>query len=158
MRNNDIHTKAGILLHDANQRYTEGRKRLIETLYNSGRPVSVHEILNLEPNLPQSSIYRNLDALEQSKVIDRITFKSGVFYELSESFLGHHHHMVCLSCDSVIDVELSTTDEKAIDRILGNTSRMHNFVPTHHTLDIQGFCELCLSRIEEETASGDEEL
>jgi len=158
MQNNDIHTKAGILLHDANQRYTDGRKRLIETLYNSGRPVSVNEILNLEPDLAQSSIYRNLDALEQSKVIDRITFKSGVFYELSESFLGHHHHMVCLSCDSVIDVELSASDEKAIDRILDNASRMHNFVPTHHTLDIQGFCELCLSRIEEETASGGKEL
>jgi len=158
VRENDIHTKAGILLHDANQRYTEGRKRLIETLYRSGRPVSIHQILDLEPDLPQSSIYRNLDALEQSKVIDRIALKSGIYYELSESFLGHHHHMICLSCNTVIDVELSATDERVVDRILDNTSRIHNFVPTHHILDIQGFCESCVSEIEKEALSGDEEL
>ncbi len=157
MQENDIHTKAGILLNGANQRYTEGRKRLIETLYRSGRPVSIHQILDLEPDLAQSSIYRNLDALEQSKVIDRIALKSGIYYELSELFLGHHHHMVCLSCDTVIDIELSATDERVVDRILDNTSRIHNFVPAHHIFDIQGFCESCVLEIEKEALAEGEE-
>ena len=59
----DLHGAVGVLLGDDGQRYTAGRRSLVEVLGQAGRPLTAAEILEAG-SLPQSSAYRNLAVLE----------------------------------------------------------------------------------------------
>src|SRR5204863_400448 len=72
--------------------------------------------------LKQSSVYRNLAALEQAGVVRRlVTDEEFGRYELAEDLIGHHHHLVCSRCGKMRDVavpeELERTLERTLDRI-----------------------------------------
>jgi Fe2+ or Zn2+ uptake regulation protein len=99
MQENEIHSKVNLLPQYSNPNNAEGRKQLTEILYQSKHPLSLLQIL---------------DALEKSCDIDRIAFTSDVYCELSESFLEHHHYLICSRCDTVMDVELSATAEQVV--------------------------------------------
>ncbi len=50
----DLHGAVGVLLGDDGQRYTTGRRSLVEVLRRAGRPLTAAEILAVG-SLPQSS-------------------------------------------------------------------------------------------------------
>ena len=55
-----------------NQRYTSGRRMLIEALAQSIRPQTTAELAAPESRLPQSTTYRNLAILEQAGTVHRV--------------------------------------------------------------------------------------
>src|SRR5206468_10250851 len=64
--------------------------RLIELLADAGSPVSIPDILAGGSGLKQSSVYRNLAALEQAGVVRRlVTDEEFGRYELAEDLIGH---------------------------------------------------------------------
>ena len=133
---------ARLARHDC--RYTEGRRRLIEALAGAGRPVTLPEIASSAPDLPLSSAYRNLEVLERAGVVNRIT--SGAeraHFELGEPLLSHHHHLVCVACGTIEDVELDEEFEKMVDRSLAEVARRAEFTPLRHMLDLHGHCSDC---------------
>src|ERR1019366_6865923 len=101
----EVHAGVGQRLASIRQRYTGGRRLLVEALIRAGRPLTVTEILDVRPALPPSTAYRNLAMLEQATVVCRVQL-SGEFsrYELSEELTRHHHHLVFVDCGSVVDV------------------------------------------------------
>lgn len=134
--------------HD--QRYTPMRRRLVEALGASGRPLTVPEILDRVPGLPQSSAYRNVTALIDAGVVRKVATADDHWrVELAEEIAGHHHHLVCGTCGRVEDVPPSPT----LERILGEAARMvagrTGFVVNEHRLDLVGTCAAC------EVESGD---
>ena len=68
----DLHTIAAARLRTANQRYTTNRMAIINALDTASGPLSIPELLAEEPDLAQSSAYRNLAILEQTGVVRRI--------------------------------------------------------------------------------------
>jgi Fe2+ or Zn2+ uptake regulation protein len=140
----DVHAAAKSRLEGVDQRYTAGRRRLVDVLVGAGRPLVVAEIVERERGLAQSSAYRNLSVLEQAGVVRRVPGADEfVRYELDEDLTEHHHHLVCLNCGKVADYTMSDQLErsvrKAIDAISGDTG----FVPTAHQLDLFGLCADC---------------
>lgn len=142
-----LHDQIDRKLSRREQRYTRGRRRLIDTLLDAGRPVSLPDIISLDPDLAQSSAYRNLDVLESSGVVRRINPVGGdhACYELAEPLLGHHHHLICVDCGSIADVHLDDDLEAMLDRRLADAARAAGFVPLDHTLDVHGQCTECAS-------------
>ena len=140
----EIHDEVAQRLQSAGQRYTYGRKRLIEILVSLGRPATIREIVSAEPELAQSSAYRNLEVLQTSGAVRRLS-SSGDFdhFELSEPILGHHHHLICVACGSITDMHLSDQLEQQIDQGLADAAADAGFQPTQHTLDLHGFCAPC---------------
>lgn len=139
------HRDLAAMLARAGHRYTSGRRRLVEVLGQAGRPVTLPEVLLLDESLSQSSVYRNLDVLEQSGVIHRVvTGAEYAHFELAEPLLGHHHHLICVRCGTVADIALDDRVEKTVDDALAAVARKQGFTPLHHSLDLHGHCADCV--------------
>ncbi len=127
------------------QRYTDGRRELIEALVEAGAPLTVPELLRRCPLMPASTAYRNLAVLEQAAVVRRIQLGDGesARYELSEVLVGHHHHLVCAGCGQVVDVEASPGLERVIADSCREIASRAGFRLEGHRLDLVGRCERC---------------
>jgi Fur family transcriptional regulator, ferric uptake regulator len=136
------------LVHDrlrrVRQRYTSGRRDLVQRLLEVGRPVTIAELLELDTEHSQSSLYRNLTVLEGCGVVLRLPSVDNVTrFELSEDLIHHHHHLVCSGCGRLDDVMLPAELEASI---LGATARLGRDVgyEVHsHRLELVGLCGDC---------------
>jgi Fur family transcriptional regulator, ferric uptake regulator len=140
----DLHPTVEQQLRAARQRYTRGRRELVGLLADAGRPLTIPEIIDAGADLSQSSVYRNLQILEQVGVVRRILTPShdGARYELAEGLTDHHHHLVCTSCGTVSDFSPSSSVEDALETAtVEATSR--GFNADHHRLDLVGVCQDC---------------
>jgi len=131
-------------LRRARQRYTSGRRDLVQCLLGTGRPVSIAELLELGSDQSQSSLYRNLAVLEGCGVVRRLPSVDNVTrFELSEELTHHHHHLVCSNCGRLDDVTLPPELEASI---LTSTSRLGaglGFEVLSHRLELVGLCGEC---------------
>jgi Fe2+ or Zn2+ uptake regulation protein len=126
------------------QRYTTGRRRLVKSLMNATRPLTIPELIMAHPRLKQSSAYRNLQILEQVGVVHRIvTSGEHARFELTEDLVGHHHHLVCVKCGRVDDFTVSPQLEHQLEAALTKSARENRFEPTSHRLDLIGACQAC---------------
>jgi Fe2+ or Zn2+ uptake regulation protein len=139
-----LHESVGLQLASADQRYTPQRRRLVDILFDAGRPLTVPEILALAPGLTQSSAYRNVTTLMEAGVVERIagTDDHGRF-ELSEAISGHHHHLVCGRCGKVEDLHASPKLERALGEAARAAAAEQGYEVTEHRLDLYGRCADC---------------
>lgn len=126
-------------------RYTRGRRLVVATLAGAEGPLSAAEIhTRIDGELPLSSLYRSLAVLEDADVLAPHHGTKGLTrYELAEWLRGHHHHLVCLDCGAVEDVEVAASHEDDVDRIVKDISRAASFTPVGHALEIEGRCARC---------------
>jgi Fe2+ or Zn2+ uptake regulation protein len=141
-----LHSMVGERLQAAGQRYTEGRRDLVDRLEAAGSPLTIPEILDVPPRLPQSTVYRNLTVLEQAGVVHRIT-ASGDFarFELAEDLTEHHHHLICSQCGAVEDFTAPPGLERTLGRAVSAIEAAHGFTADRHRLDLIGRCADCTS-------------
>ena len=139
-----LHEAVGIRLARTDQRYTRLRRVLVETLAASARPLTIPEILEAAPELPQSSAYRNVTALIEAGVVRRIAGPEdhGLF-ELAEEFSGHHHHLVCAACGKVEDVAPSESLERALGEAVRAIGAAQGYQVTEHRVELLGLCPEC---------------
>lgn len=141
-----VHGRVAERLRAVDQRYTSGRRRLVTLLTEARRPVTLPELAALDPGLPQSSMYRNLDMLERTGLVERINVGSDhARFELAESILGHHHHLVCADCGRIVDVTLDDEIETLLDEALAEVASRAGFEAAGHRLDLHGRCADCVA-------------
>jgi Fur family ferric uptake transcriptional regulator len=143
-QSSDLHEVVAVRLSGLGQRFTSGRRALVEMLARADSPLTIPQLLQRDRSLAQSSAYRNLAVLESAGVVHRIV-TSGEFsrYELAEDLTEHHHHLICATCGDVRDFTVSSRLEGELDRALGRIAGKHGFSPDHHRLDIVGTCATC---------------
>ncbi len=140
-----VHDEVRLRLAAVDQRYTPMRQLLVDALGAAGRPLSMPEILQAAPTLPQSSAYRNMTALIDVGVVRRVagTDDHGRF-ELAEDLSGHHHHhLVCAKCGKVEDVRPSPSLERALGDAARAVAASQGYEVTEHRLDLLGLCPNC---------------
>lgn len=126
------------------QRLTDSRRLIVDTLANSGRPLTIPELLEESDGLAQSSAYRNLAVLESAGVVSRlVSTDEWVRYELAEDITGHHHHVMCVGCGAVRDVVVPDLLEQDLDRALTRIAAAQGYELRHHRLDLIGLCAGC---------------
>lgn len=144
MPDGDLHATVADRLRAVAQRYTPGRRAVVDVLAGAGRPLSIAEMLDLRPDLAQSSAYRSLGVLEEAGVVHRVAAHDGVArHELAEALTGHHHHLVCTSCGTVEDVPASLPLEQTVARAVAQAAAATGFRPQTHRLDLVGVCARC---------------
>lgn len=140
----DVHRTAAERLRQAGQRYTAGRRALVDALLRAERPLTIAELLAQDEALPQSSAYRNLTVLEQAGVVHRVVGADEFArFELDEDLAGHHHHLICVTCGSVTDFTVDPALEADLDHTSAEVERTTGFHTTHHRLDLLGVCGPC---------------
>ena len=138
------HDSAASKLRGVGQVYTKGRSELVEMLASIRRPVTMYELLDAKPRLTQSSVYRNLAVLEEVGVVQRVASSDDrARFELTEDIIGHHHHLICLSCGGVDDFVVPPRTERTLDAALSKVIDATGFRAVGHRLDILGTCASC---------------
>jgi Fe2+ or Zn2+ uptake regulation protein len=140
----ELHGLVEARLRRVDQRYTAGRRAIIELLVRAGRPVSIGDIADRLPSLPRSSAYRHLVDLEVAGVVRRVAGGDEFArFELAEDLTEHHHHLVCVECGKVIDVTPSAEFEHDVATTLDALAASVGFEPHSHRLDVLGLCATC---------------
>lgn len=140
----DLHASVAEMLAANEQRYTSGRRSLVEALASAVRPLTIADIMAAAPSLPQSSAYRNLSVLEEAGVVHRVvTNEEFARYELAEGLTEHHHHLVCTSCGAIEDIDIPGALERNIEKSVTALARASDYSGVSHRLDLMGLCPNC---------------
>jgi Fur family transcriptional regulator, ferric uptake regulator len=140
----DLHATVSARLRRTGERYTGGRRHLVDALAGAERPPSIPDLLGSTPGLAQSSAYRNLAVLERAGIVRRIaTTDEFARFELAEDLTEHHHHLICTVCGGVEDFTVSSRLERSLEAALSRVTAGTGFEPDHHRLDLLGTCATC---------------
>lgn len=140
----ELHPIAAERLRADDQRYTPGRRAVVEILVDAEQPLTIPQLLERRPDLPQSSLYRNLAVLERAGIVHRIvTTDEFARYELAQDLTGHHHHLICTKCGDVTDLTVPRGLEADLDAAAARVARRTGFLIEHHRLDFVGLCPSC---------------
>lgn len=127
------------LLTDNGYRVTQARQKTFELLV-SPEPQSMRQILaKAHGSIDRVSVYRSVELFEKLGIVHRIYVGWKYKLELSDDFVSHHHHLSCLSCGKIIDIE----DEKHIDEFIASVAKKFDFTPRRHQFEIDGYCASC---------------
>lgn len=134
------------ILTSNGHRVTEAREATFKLLIHS-EPQSIRDILRRGGDaVDRVSIYRNIELFEKLGIVHRVYAGWKYKLELSDTFIAHHHHLSCLSCGKVIDIE----DEKHIDSFIAEVARARDFIPRRHIFEIDGYCSTCAAHQSEQ--------
>jgi len=137
----DAQSTSANRLAQAGLRATRQRLLVLETLAAEPHDATAQEIYS---RLRQSgdpvglaTVYRTLSLLGDHGVVDEFAHRPGeTCYRLCGE--GHHHHLVCVRCHGVAELEGCE-----VDGWLGEAVSEHGFTPTGHTLEVTGLCAAC---------------
>lgn len=140
----DLHSVAAHRLRRIDQRYTSGRRAIIELLVTAGQPVSIEDIAEHLPGVPRSSAYRHLTDLQAAGLIRKVTANDEYTrFELAEDLTEHHHHLLCVSCGKVTDITLPDGLEQQVTAAITTLANTEGFQAHSHRLDVLGLCAAC---------------
>lgn len=132
-------------LTEAGIRFTEGRRQVIAALLEADGPRSAAELhLQIAAAVPLSSLYRSLAVMAEADVLAPHHGTKGVTrYELAEWLTGHHHHLVCVDCGTVDDIELPPPLESTLHDLVEVVADSGDFAAAGHALEVVGRCKAC---------------
>ncbi|MCL4421920.1 MAG: transcriptional repressor [Actinobacteria bacterium] len=140
----EIHDSVQRCLTRYGQRYTDGRRAIIEVLLTLRRPVSITDIEDALPQLPRSSAYRHLADLQAASVVSRLAGTDDFArFELVEELTEHHHHLLCTYCGRVTDVVSPVELERTVTGYLKGLAKAEGFIAQSHRIDVFGLCSSC---------------
>jgi Fur family transcriptional regulator, ferric uptake regulator len=125
-------------------RMTKLRSALLEIFAHGEKPFSADEILTVlkKNDLPvhKVTLYRELEVLAGASVIRPIHLHDQILrYESVEH--SHHHHVVCVKCKKIADVDVGDNFDAAERKIEKKTK----FTILRHSLEFFGLCNACSS-------------
>ncbi len=130
-------------IREAGLRMTSTRKVFLEILFRGQKPLSAKEILNelwrAKREVNKTTVYREIESFEKIGIVRRIQLgERSTYYELA--LLDHHHHLVCLECDQIEDIDI---DEHGLLKQEQKIITERHFRVIRHALEFFGLCRRC---------------
>lgn len=142
----DVHEEVRKKLAHREVRYTGGRQAVIRALQRANGPQSAADLHRRIQSVPLSSLYRSLTVLDEAGVLRKHHDADGLArFELAEWLTGHHHHVVCVDCGMVEDVELDRDAERVLDEMARRLAGPAGYELRGHVLEVEGLCRKCRS-------------
>lgn len=124
------------------QRNTWQRDRVRAALSENPGFVSAQELhaalRDENTGIGLATVYRALATLAASGEADQLQSPEGEAIYRACSSTGHHHHLICRSCGTT--VEIAATD---VEQWAQRTAAQHGFTQAEHVVDIFGLCATC---------------
>lgn len=125
---------------DLGIRKTPARVAILEFLDSSDFPVDIEQTIkylrNKNLNTNKVTVYRTIEKLLQSGVINRIELGEGKYrYELQKN---HHHHLICTNCGKIEDAS-----GDFIEDLQNKINKKSGFLVKSHSLEFFGLCKGC---------------
>lgn len=119
------------MLKNHNMKVTSHRVDILETIMTLDNKATIKNICKLLPDIDKSTIYRNLEMLEESNIIIKIVNNnSEIAYEIKGT---HRHYLNCVKCKTRRMINYCTFEEEELD----------GFIVLDHTLIVDGICQNC---------------
>lgn len=133
------------MLKEKGYKLTPQRRCAIESIVlDKNKHFSVEELfLKVKDSCPEvglATVYRTVQLFEEIGIITKHNFDDGCYrYELTNPEENHsHHHLICLKCGNVIEVENDLLEE------LEHQIEEHKeFKIINHHLKFYGYCKNC---------------
>ena len=129
-------------LRRESRKITGPRAAILEILHAHPHPLTSKEILAALPKgeCDLATVYRSMHLLEKMGMIQRYHFHDGAarFELVSEGDDGHHHHLVCVKCSAVVEIEECFPEE-----IEKNIAQKNGYQNVTHKLEFFGNCPKC---------------
>ena len=102
----------------------------------------IHAALDAEgTRVGLATVYRNLTALAGSGEVDQIRNAEGeTLYRRCDAH-SHHHHLVCRSCGTTVEVSAAP-----LETWVARISQKNGFTDVEHTAELFGLCAACSAR------------
>ncbi|OGE30997.1 hypothetical protein A2631_04930 [Candidatus Daviesbacteria bacterium RIFCSPHIGHO2_01_FULL_44_29] len=129
-------------IKQAGFKQTKVRSALLKSLLQTRTPLSVPELeLNLSNQglkANKSTLYREITFLKEQGIIKEIQLgEDKKRFEIEGE--THHHHLVCIKCEDILDYELERELDEEEQKITKNT----HFKVLNHSLEFFGLCKTC---------------
>jgi Fur family ferric uptake transcriptional regulator len=121
---------------------TKPRKIVFGFLLNQ-EPQSMQALVKrADGQVDRATIYRTIELFEQLGIVHRVNIGWKYKIELSDVFLGHHHHFHCINCGKTFTLPASPMLETMIDTVVSK----EGYSPRGHQLEVHGLCPTCVSK------------
>lgn len=124
-------------------RNTPIRTGLLEIVAKHREPLTAQELLQLLKTkglvANKTTVYRQLEALVRFGILKEVHFADRTTRYESAVTDEHHHHLVCVHCQRIEDISLSTDLEREEKTIWKNKK----FKVLQHSLEFFGICHNC---------------
>ncbi len=123
------------------KRITSQRRLLLDILWQADGHLDADELFRRaklkEPHISLSTVYRNLRLFKESGMItERHFVEEHHHYEVTPQ--SDHHHLICLGCGQVVEVNSDQIDNKAQE-----IGTKHGYEVVRSDLHIEGYCSNC---------------
>jgi Fur family transcriptional regulator, ferric uptake regulator len=121
-------------------RSTNQRRLIVDTFFGGDPHISIEELLaevrKRDSKIGYATVYRTLKLLTECGVASERRFGDGASrYELADDASAHHDHLICVTCDAIVEFE-----EPRIEELQEEVAAQHGFKLTTHRLEMYGVC------------------
>jgi Fur family ferric uptake transcriptional regulator len=125
-------------LEEQSHRVTPSRLAVMKAVLDRSGHFSVDDILSRLPGVGRATVFRTMKLLSELGILCRVLLEDGSLrYRVSHS-QGHHHHLVCVSCASVQELDACIAPDA-----LGDLARSTGYEIEGHWLEFFGRCAAC---------------
>jgi Fur family ferric uptake transcriptional regulator len=115
-------------------------RQVIFNLLLGQEPQSMQVLVKrAEGKVDRATVYRTVELFEELGIVHRLNIGWKYKVELSDIFLGHHHHFHCNNCGKTFTLTANPMLETMID----TTVAKEGYSPRSHNLEISGLCQSC---------------
>lgn len=129
-------------LQQKSRKVTGPRRAILEVLRRSPHPVSIKQLFGALPpgRCDLATVYRSLRLLETLGMVKRFDLGDRVarFELLAEGDDGHHHHLVCTRCATVLELAECVLPDAEL-----TVAAQSGFQAVTHRLEFFGICPAC---------------
>ncbi len=129
-------------LRRGSRKITGPRQAILDVLRRHRHPLTIKEVFAglTDGDCDLVTVYRSMRVLEGLGMVKRFDFGDGMarFELLEEGDDGHHHHLVCVQCNDVREIEECFANEWQ-ERIAAR----NGFRAITHKLEFFGLCPDC---------------
>lgn len=128
-------------LEDLDHRITPSRVAVVAAVLSHSGHFTVDDVMRQARAVGRATVFRTMRLLTEANVVCRVLLEDGsLHYRVSRR--GHHHHLVCVSCGSVRDL-----DECAVSDLVRELAAATEYEIEGHWLEFYGRCVSCRGAI-----------
>lgn len=133
------------LCAEAGLRLTPTRRRVLQLVWSSHRPVGAYEVLEAlgeaGKRAAPPTVYRALEFLMEAGLVHRLDSLNAFIGCADPSHPHHGQFLICRDCRQV--EEINATD---VNQRIDSFARELGFVAEQQMLEVQGLCRACVAR------------
>jgi Fur family ferric uptake transcriptional regulator len=125
-------------LEEQRYRITPSRLAVVTAVLERSGHFSVDDILSQVPGVGRATVFRTMKLLSEMGMLCRVLLEDGSLRYRVSRRQDHHHHLVCVSCGSVQELDACIDPD-----VLNDLARSTGYEIEGHWLEFFGRCAAC---------------